>query len=60
MKAVTGLSINEYIRNTRLKEAYSMLLKGERNVSEVAYAVGFTDPKYFSNCFKKLFGAEVI
>ena len=56
MKGVTGLSINEYIRNTRLKEAYSMLLKGERNVSEVAYAVGFTDPKYFSNCFKKLFG----
>jgi ligand-binding sensor domain-containing protein/DNA-binding response OmpR family regulator len=56
MKGVTGLSINEYIRNTRLKEAYVMLTKGERNVSEVAYAVGFTDPKYFSNCFKKLFG----
>jgi len=56
VKGVTGLSINEYIRNTRLKEAYTMLSKGERNVSEVAYAVGFTDPKYFSNCFKKLFG----
>jgi ligand-binding sensor domain-containing protein/AraC-like DNA-binding protein/signal transduction histidine kinase len=56
MKGVTGLSINEYIRNTRLKEAYSLLNKGAMNISEVAYTVGFTDPKYFSNCFKKLFG----
>lgn len=56
MKGVTGLSINEYIRNTRLKEAYNLLVRGELNVSEVAYSVGFTDPKYFSNCFKKQFG----
>jgi len=56
MKGITGLSINEYIRNTRLKEAYAMLTKGDQNVSEVAYTVGFTDPKYFSNCFKKLYG----
>lgn len=56
IKGVTGLSINEYIRNTRLKEAYTMLSQGNLNVSEVAYGVGFTDPKYFSNCFKKLFG----
>lgn len=56
MKGVTGLSINEYIRNTRLTTSYSMLLKGEKNISEIAYAVGFTDPKYFSNCFKKLYG----
>jgi len=55
MKGVTGLSINEYIRTTRLKVAHAMLGRGELNVSEVAYAVGFTDPKYFSNCFKKQF-----
>ncbi|MEO0581228.1 MAG: two-component regulator propeller domain-containing protein [Bacteroidota bacterium] len=57
MKGVTGLSINEFIRNTRLKVAHRMLLEGDLNVSEVAYQVGFTDPKYFSNCFKKQFGA---
>jgi ligand-binding sensor domain-containing protein/AraC-like DNA-binding protein/CheY-like chemotaxis protein len=56
MKALTGLSINEYIRNTRLHEAYSLLKQSDLNISEIAYTVGFTDPKYFSNCFKKLFG----
>lgn len=53
LKGITGLSINEYIKKTRLREAYRLLLQGNLNVSEVAYSVGFTDPKYFSNCFKK-------
>ena len=56
IKTLTGLSINEYIRVTRLKEAYQLLQNEDLNVSEVAYSVGFTDPKYFSNCFKKQFG----
>lgn len=56
IKTLTGLSINEYIRITRLKEAYQLLQNASLNVSEVAYSVGFTDPKYFSNCFKKQFG----
>jgi signal transduction histidine kinase/CheY-like chemotaxis protein/AraC-like DNA-binding protein len=56
LKGITGLSINEYIRVIRLKESYSLLATGRLNVSEVAYSVGFTDPKYFSNCFKKQFG----
>jgi YesN/AraC family two-component response regulator len=56
MKGITGLSINEYIRVVRLKESHNLLLQGNLNVSEVAYSVGFTDPKYFSNCFKKQFG----
>jgi signal transduction histidine kinase/ligand-binding sensor domain-containing protein/DNA-binding response OmpR family regulator len=56
LKAITGMSINEYIRVIRLKESYRLLAAGQLNVSEVAYSVGFTDPKYFSNCFKKQFG----
>jgi ligand-binding sensor domain-containing protein/signal transduction histidine kinase/DNA-binding response OmpR family regulator len=56
MKGLTGLSINEYIRSIRLKEAHHLLLQMDLNVSEVAYTVGYTDPKYFSNSFKKHFG----
>ena len=33
-----------------------MLLSGSYNISEVAYAVGFSTPKYFSRCFKDEFG----
>lgn len=58
LKAITGLSINEFIRHTRLQEAHRLLLQGQLNVSEVAYSVGFTDPKYFSQCFKKQFGVS--
>ena len=56
IRSLTGLTINEYIRVTRLKEARQLLQQGDLNVSEVAYSVGFTDPKYFSSCFKKQFG----
>jgi len=58
LKGVTGLSINEFIRHTRLKRAHELLMQGEVNVSEAAYAVGFTDPKYFSACFKKQYGVS--
>ena len=40
-----------------MKAAYDLLKKKDGPmVSEIAYAVGFNDPKYFSNCFKKEFG----
>jgi DNA-binding response OmpR family regulator len=56
MKAITGLSINEFIKNVRLKESHKLLLTGDLNVAEVAYSVGFNDQKYFSKCFKEYFG----
>ncbi|MBT1702316.1 hybrid sensor histidine kinase/response regulator transcription factor [Chryseosolibacter indicus] len=56
LKGITGLSINEFIKNIRLKEAYKLLLQGDLNVAEVAYSVGFNDQKYFSKCFKEHFG----
>lgn len=55
MKAMTGLSPVEFIRNIRLKHACTLLKKPFINVSEVAYAVGFSNPKYFTKCFKKEF-----
>jgi ligand-binding sensor domain-containing protein/signal transduction histidine kinase/DNA-binding response OmpR family regulator len=56
LKGITGLSINEFIKNIRLKEAYKLLMRGELNVAEVSYSVGFNDQKYFSKCFKEHFG----
>lgn len=57
LKSLTGLNTSSFIRNIRLKAAIKIMeeKKGVR-VSELAYAVGFNDPKYFSSCFKKEFG----
>jgi AraC-like DNA-binding protein len=56
LKSLTGLSPGEFIRNIRLKHAALMLSKNTGNISEIAFAVGFNDPKYFSRCFKIEFG----
>jgi len=56
LKSLTGLSPGEFIRNIRLKHAALMLTKNSGNISEIAFAVGFNDPKYFSRCFKIEFG----
>lgn len=55
-KALTGLSVNAFIRKIRLEEAKKMLSTGNRNISEICYAVGFSSPSYFSKCFKDHFG----
>lgn len=56
VKAITGLSPVEFVRNIRLKRAYKMLLEGDKSITEVAYDCGFTTPRYFSTCFKTEFG----
>ncbi|MHB9055985.1 MAG: hybrid sensor histidine kinase/response regulator transcription factor [Paludibacteraceae bacterium] len=56
LKSLTGLSPWEFIRNIRLKHAAQMLKSNAGNISEVAFKVGFNDPKYFSRCFKTEFG----
>lgn len=56
VRGTTGYTPNEYIRVIRLRKAAELLKEGEKNVSEVAYAVGFDNPYYFSKCFKELFG----
>ncbi|MFA9370854.1 MAG: two-component regulator propeller domain-containing protein [Labilibaculum antarcticum] len=55
IKTITGLSPIEFIRNIKLKHASLMLKNNSISVSEVAYSVGFTDPKYFASCFKAEF-----
>lgn len=56
VRGVTGYTPNDYIRVLRMKKAAELLTKGDNNVSEVAYAVGFDNPYYFSKCFKAQYG----
>ena len=51
LSALTGTSFNLYLRSLRLARAKELLLTTNMNVSEVAYEVGFKDPKYFSRVF---------
>ncbi len=56
MKQIVGITPSDFIKEVRLKHSCSLLLSTTKNVSEVAYACGFSDPKYFSKCFKASFG----
>ena len=55
-KALTNYSPVELIRNTRLKRAQQLLAQGDDTIAQVAYAVGFTAPSYFTKCYKEYFG----
>jgi len=59
LDTLVGQSASRFIRGFRLAKAKEMLEKaGGRNISEIAYAVGFNDPKYFTRCFTKHFGVN--
>lgn len=55
LKSLLGVSATEFMRNERLKNAAELLIKGNGNISEIAYTVGFNDVSYFSKCFKEYF-----
>jgi len=56
INGLTGLSVNELIRNIRLKKAAELLASKDLNVTETSSAVGFNDITYFIRCFSKLYG----
>lgn len=56
LKALTDQTAVEFIRNHRLEQAAKLLRDGNRNVSEVAYAVGFESLSYFTRVFQEKFG----
>ncbi|MBQ9660934.1 MAG: response regulator [Bacteroidales bacterium] len=56
VKAVSGLSPNELIRNIRLDKAADLLKNPQLSVSEISWQVGFGSPVYFRTCFKERFG----
>jgi DNA-binding response OmpR family regulator len=59
LRALTGMNISNFIRDTRMKEAKRLAeSQPDIRVSDLAYMVGFKDPKYFATCFKKDFGIQ--
>lgn len=56
LKALTNLTPVQFIRYIRLKQAKALLETSSMNISEIAYAVGFSDPNYFSRIYHKEMG----
>lgn len=56
IKAVSKMSVNDFVKSLRLKKAAQLLSEKQLTVYEVAYAIGYNDRKYFSQEFKKQFG----
>ena len=56
IKTLTGQGPNDFIRIVRLNKSKELLSSHKYPISEVSIMVGFSDPKYFSTCFKKQFG----
>jgi AraC-like DNA-binding protein len=56
LKAVTGFSPSDFIRNVRLKRAANLLRNNADSVAQIGFSVGFEDQSYFSKSFKKQFG----
>lgn len=56
LTALTNQSASDFINALRLKRSRELIASGEYNISEVAYAVGYNDPKYYSRIFRKYFG----
>ena len=59
LRSMTGMNVSNFIRDIRMKEAKRIAQQQpDIRVSDLAYKVGFHDPKYFSTCFKKEFGMQ--
>lgn len=60
LRTLTGYSVNEFIKIHRLKKAHQLFeFDKALTISEVAFQVGFNDPKYFSRCYKSLYGSRL-
>ncbi len=59
LRSLTGMSVSSFIRDIRMKEARRIITENPGiRVSDLAYRVGFKDPKYFATIFKKEFGIQ--
>ena len=59
LRSITGMNVSAFIRDVRMKEARRLGMENPNlRVSDLAYSVGFHDPRYFASCFKKQFGTQ--
>lgn len=62
LQSLVGQSAGQFIRNYRLNTARELIIKNretrQMNIAEIAYEVGFNDPKYFARCFSKQFNMK--
>lgn len=56
MVSLTGTTPSEYLRAKRIKRAEELIHSDELNISEIAYTVGFNNPRYFSKYFQEAYG----
>ena len=56
VNALTGISVNDFIRKLRIQKGAQLLSQNWGSIAEIAYEVGFSNPSYFSKCFKDHFG----
>lgn len=56
LKAISGKSTSEIVKDTRLKKAMELILEKRLNISEVSYKTGFSSVAYFSKSFKQAYG----
>ena len=56
IKKQTNLSASQFIRETRLQKAAELLKETELTASEIAFEVGFSNPSYFTKCYREYYG----
>jgi AraC-like DNA-binding protein len=56
LNGIAGLSPNDFVKECRLRRSFQMLGDQKLNIAEITMAIGFSNPSYFTQCFKKRFG----
>lgn len=53
IKAITGMAPSDFLRTLRMQRAEELIVRSNLTFSQVSFSIGFSDPKYFTKCFKK-------
>jgi len=56
IKTLTGVTVNEFIRNVRLEKAKELIELDNDTITEISFKVGFSSPSYFTKCYKEKYG----
>jgi len=56
MQTMLGITPNEFLRSVRMKHAARLLAETQHSVNQISLMVGFQTPRYFSQCFKQIYG----